>query len=562
MKNLSATRRAILLCLVVLGVLPVLKAQKTSENPMNYLRTDLVSPSATAATLGRYGDASVNQSSGAPNLSIPIFTVTGHDLSVPIVLSYSYDGFKPAQPNGWTGMGWNLQAGGVITRQIRGRVDDIVDTENQRFGSSFVQSNIVAAGGYESTDMQNFLKGVMEGGYDGEADIFSFNFGGYSGKFTLVNGVFTLFPYSKLKISGSAAGFTITTEDGTKYGFGDVEHTSPKSTYSGPGSYNIPYHVSAWYLTSITNAANTEAIRLLYTTDTSYPQLGTNSQTYKLVEDVSSGGSSQLYAPYFGFSSYIDPVRLTTIISERQTVDFSGGASRKDILTGPPVLGSITVTDNNSGEIIKNFRFKYGYFGTGTYLEKYLKLKSLEELPGWKEGEVLDTTKKQVHTFDYIAETGSYPNRTEAFVDHYGYYKGGSFGNIMIPDYIYPGGPNRDPSPLTAQFGALKKITYPTGGSTTFDYEGNVGFNGKDYVKIPSNLTSYVYRPSGAPPLDHFESDFESGKFTINYGQRVGINLVRYPKSLTGDGNIKGSFDARLYREVEDGIYAFIDTWK
>lgn len=161
-------RRILVLCFLLLGIAPTLKAQKIAENPVGYLRTDLVAPSATAGSLGRYGDASVNQSSGAPNFSIPIFTVTGHDLSVPITLSYSYDGFKPSQPIGWTGLGWNLQAGGVITRQIKGRVDEDVDTENQRFGSSYVQSRIVALGGYETNDMQNFLKALSEGAYDTE----------------------------------------------------------------------------------------------------------------------------------------------------------------------------------------------------------------------------------------------------------------------------------------------------------------------------------------------------------------------------------------------------------
>ncbi|WP_199140122.1 DUF5977 domain-containing protein [Pedobacter sp. ASV12] len=541
---------------ILFFVIQAANAQKIADNPVGYLRTDLVAPSATAGSLGRFGDASVNQSSGAPNFSIPIYTVSGHELSVPITLSYSYDGFRPSQPIGWTGLGWNLQAGGVISRQIKGRVDES-STGDQNFGSSYVQSRIIALGGYESNSMQTFLESVTEGVYDGEPDVFSFNFGGYSGKFTLVNGTYTIYPYQKLKISGGVGNFTITTEDGTKYYFSDAEYTSPKATYSE--SYNIPVHASSWYLTSVTNASNTETIRFLYTTDTQYAQVGTNTQTYKKVEDPSSGGSSQLYSPYYSFSSYIAPLRLTSIVSEKNTVTFSGTSSgRQDMSTASPALGGISITDNNSGDQLKSFKLNYEYFGASgsNFLYKYLKLKSIEEYPVGLGGNMAN---KQVHTFDYENENDSYPDKSNAFVDHYGYYAGGIFNSVMIPDYVYPGGPNRDPNPFIAKFGALKKITYPTGGNTSFEYEGNMGYNGIDYVKTSQSKNVYVAR-SGGDPLAVLETSPSSGTFTTNVAQTLLINVVRTPKSLAYDGIIKpdpGTSDAILFR-LDDDAYTFV----
>ncbi|MEE1944594.1 DUF5977 domain-containing protein [Pedobacter sp. KR3-3] len=561
MNVLSKKVKAFATCLLLFGSLLQVKAQKTANNPVNYLRTDLVAPSATAGTLGRYGDASVNQSSGAPNLSIPIFTIGGQELSVPIVLSYSYDGFKPVQPIAWTGLGWNLQAGGVITRQIKGRVDNTAN-QDYNFQDSYVQSRIVANGGYETSAMQTFLDNVADGLIDGEPDVYNFNFGGYSGRFTLVNGVYSIFPYQKLKISGSVGNFTITTEDGIKYYFSDAEYTNPKA--ANPTGYNIPPHQSAWYLTSITNASNTEAIRFLYQTESAYAQLGTNTQTYKKVEDFSSGGSSELYPPYNGFSTYITPLRLTSIISEKQTVNFLGtSAGREDMSTGSKALGSITVTDNNSGNIVKNFRLKYGYFGAGAsnYLSKYLKLKSLEELPMWQDGEVVDTTKKQVHTFEYDNEAGGYPNKAEAFVDHFGYYAGGIFGTIMIPNTVYPQGPDRSPNPTTTQNGALKKITYPTGGNTVFEYENNVGYNGSNYVQLQYTKEALTYRPSN-DQTGSYTSNFGTGVFTLNKDQTIVVQVTRQPKSIYTDSNSRNlATDVKLYKQLAGGgfeVYATI----
>ena len=79
------------------------------------MRTDLISPSPTAANLGKYGDTPVTYYTGLPNVSIPIFNVTGNTLSVPVTLTYNYSGMQPLQKASWVGLGWSIQAGGVIT---------------------------------------------------------------------------------------------------------------------------------------------------------------------------------------------------------------------------------------------------------------------------------------------------------------------------------------------------------------------------------------------------------------------------------------------------------------
>src|SRR6202012_3399330 len=81
-------------------------------------------PSPNAASLGQYADWPVNLFTGLPEINIPIYALKGRNLSVPIGLSYHASGIKVGENASCVGLGWSLQAGGVITRSVRGLPDD------------------------------------------------------------------------------------------------------------------------------------------------------------------------------------------------------------------------------------------------------------------------------------------------------------------------------------------------------------------------------------------------------------------------------------------------------
>ena len=58
--------------------------------------------------------------------SLPLYTYKDEDFKIPISLDYRFDGCRPAQPAGTVGMGWSLNCGGVITRQVVGLPDDYI----------------------------------------------------------------------------------------------------------------------------------------------------------------------------------------------------------------------------------------------------------------------------------------------------------------------------------------------------------------------------------------------------------------------------------------------------
>jgi hypothetical protein len=92
----------------------------SQNNPYN--EVSIVSP--TAAALGKFGDIPVNNHTGIPQISLPIYTIKEGPLSLPIALSYHAGGLKVLETASWVGMGWALNAGGVISRSVNGAPDE------------------------------------------------------------------------------------------------------------------------------------------------------------------------------------------------------------------------------------------------------------------------------------------------------------------------------------------------------------------------------------------------------------------------------------------------------
>ncbi|WP_157485972.1 hypothetical protein [Flavobacterium sp. Leaf359] len=123
---------------------------------------------------------------------------------------------------------------------------------------------------------------------------------------------------------------------------------------------------------------------------------------------------------------------------------------------------------NKSNVVVKNFLFDYDYFGGSLHSRMFLK--SIKE------------SGKPPHLFEYYP-TGTLPQPITFGIDHWGFWNGkAANSNPMIPnvnlqangDFSYPGDSNstsRNPSFTYALKGQISKITYPTGGYSTFEYE-------------------------------------------------------------------------------------------
>ena len=68
----------------------------------------------------KYGNmSSVDLYTGTVATSIPIYTYKYSEFEIPISINYASSGFIPNVPTGIIGLGWYLNSGGCITREVR-----------------------------------------------------------------------------------------------------------------------------------------------------------------------------------------------------------------------------------------------------------------------------------------------------------------------------------------------------------------------------------------------------------------------------------------------------------
>jgi len=354
----------------------------------------VIPPSPTASALASYVDNPVSLYTGTPEINIPLYNLQVKDFELPVSLSYHSKGMKVDETASNVGMGWSLNAGGVITRSVKGFPDDYKapacgpsnydDCRNGLFYSGKNTHDINLTDIYNNTlsnldySFTHLFSRYFEITYcdhpqitclisqleDTEPDIFYFNFCGHQGKFVfeVINGVRTirLMPHQDLKISYSFDSnhgiieFKVTDNNGIIYTFSAQELTEYRVVNNGWGVTNpyedgmnwaippvgysaIQYH-SSWYLSKIETPLGS-SIDLSYETE-SYlihnegPELTMLRHT----------GSDSTYNPNTGpvLSSSLGKVtdimvgkRLSRIETTDIRIDFQTGPDRQDVIQSP-----------------------------------------------------------------------------------------------------------------------------------------------------------------------------------------------------------------------------------
>jgi hypothetical protein len=495
---------------------------------------DVSIASPNAASLGKYADIPVNYHTGIPQISIPVYNVKAGSLELPVSLSYHAGGIKMLEPSSWVGAGWSLSAGGVITRTVQGTPDEYGtgNTSNHAYGyfSEYGISNYMMVPscnpGYFMEDGAKFVDGTK----DGEPDLFFFNFAGLSGKFYFRDDRTPIFvPQQDIKVeynytgTGSIQGFILTAPDGSKYYFGNtpgftgVQPIEKTKTISSEVGVNPGTAISSWYLHKIVSADDKFTITLTYQqenygffTTQMFPLPGNSSgvKEYRLIKNV------------------IEGVKLSRINFPNGTVNFTASTVRTDLSDNTSMLSDnvntqaksldvVNITDSNG--YCKKVGLWYSYFTdnttslTGSYaLETYLQTdKKRLKLDSIKESTCDDIIKYPPHKFEYFTEM--LPRRLAFSHDHWGFNNGVVANTQLIPTYteisLVPNqttvinGANREPAWPQMRAGALNKITYPTGGSSTFDFEPNTVYTTIAQEQY-NNVASLSIGFDGSNPLN------------------------------------------------------------
>ncbi|MDL2320478.1 hypothetical protein LJC45_05035 [Alistipes sp. OttesenSCG-928-B03] len=86
--------------------------------------SEVIAPTTPETDFLKYGNVDVSHRTGANSFAIPVYTYKDQDFELPISIQYTSTGYKPNNQTGHLGLGWILNAGGIIMREVRGCPDE------------------------------------------------------------------------------------------------------------------------------------------------------------------------------------------------------------------------------------------------------------------------------------------------------------------------------------------------------------------------------------------------------------------------------------------------------
>jgi hypothetical protein len=480
----------------------------------------IVPPSPNASSLGKYGEYQTDLFTGLPNISVPLMTIKDQDLQVPISLSYHASGIKVDEIASWVGLGWSLNAGGVITRTVRGSADDDQGLGYWYYGQTYINGINGVNGAIPST----YIQAAYKFHYDLQPDEYYYNIGSSSGKF-LVGWDMTCHPvpYSNIKIeiiptSGSET-FKITDGNGTVYYFNDEE-----TTHSSDASGNEQFFTSSWYMSKIVSVQHNATITFSYTDYDHIVPIQLQYTNYQLSNScIFCGGSYEVNST--SSPEYMGK-RLSSINWADGKIVFTPQAAPRLDLTADNALDNIQ-SFNTDNRPISQFKFDYGYTSNRLMLNTITEVSTLG-------------STKPPYIFRYDA--GELPDRFSHGIDHWGYANGTSNLQNLIPFQsdagFFPNGGNREPLLNATRAQTLVQITYPTGGNTIFDYENNLyGYNESGAINDTLPVVIQQLAKKQVTQAGKGGSVDDSFQFTIDHRQVITVSrnkLITFTPPSTG----------------------------
>lgn len=525
------------------SIILVLISQKLSSQNEFVPNNDISILSPTTYVFNKFGAIPVSLFTGSAQISIPITSINCGDINFPIQLSYDAGGYKVDSRPGWTGLGWNLSAGGVITRQTNGEPDEGYYDIYGTFRGSFFNN-------YASLDRNDWWEPdvlLSPDGPGGAPDEFSFTVNGISGSFfmnhkgkwqvktrennnIIVKHFISDEPLGELPYPNERriyiSKFILQTSDGMQYIFGNTPYSQETtlqalnntSIYNGPPptddyqaeqlrvfEFEVKRKASVgntWKLTEIISPKG-HNIKFIYRQGGVEIQQvkNLNFQRFQYSEgsfwnghNSANGIADNDYSTFLTVPGYLDKI----ITSDSSVYSFATSTSNDlkypvdyqeksfAIYSHVGLLNNVKY-DNPTGDYTKLDQINHSYKGQNirTIFFKYIE-KPTERL---KLNEVIFASKdmSQYESYKLLYNSQKLPNYSINQLDHWGYF------NNRVPLNLLYGKPNdggaayfasREPTVDYANAEMLEKVIYPTGGYSEFFYEPH------DYSKYVSHTSS------------------------------------------------------------------------
>jgi hypothetical protein len=479
--------RKTLLCFLFMCFVFVSKAQQNLP-AFNY-----VPQAPTTEAFTRYGDFPVDMSTGVTGINIPIYSFSENGINIPISISYHASGIKVDDIASSVGLGWVLNAGGVITRTIMGIKDELLSVSQIYLKPPFKNARefenyrfIEYGQNYEP--WAEFMFSMMRGNnYDFYSDRFYYNLGnGESGVFRkdYITDSIKFMPYRPLKArlipdntTFNGLKIEMITSDGTRYLFkrNKYDNWHPEKIFNSSNTDSIIFYTHADTLNILTYDIRQEfgPYRNFTTTRTEAYMESTGvpgTCKLKIIENNDPGNLL-----YQGSYQEDEMVLVDSIVGTNGVIRFTYAKDREDATSKTPTalsrLVSIQVFNKLSGTLIKNVNFSHSYLGNSSS-DKRLLLNSIQTGANGEEKHEFKYNPEMLP--GYYMTSGTYSTTPIYLQDFWGYNRGGgpSFSNMFI-DFAPGGSSALFPNENMAKAGILQEIKYPTGGKTVFEYESH-----------------------------------------------------------------------------------------
>ncbi|MBE6262361.1 MAG: hypothetical protein E7104_00090 [Prevotella sp.] len=544
-------------------------------------------PTPTASNLGKFGIIPVSMYTGKADISIPIYQMKERGITLDINLRYDTSGLLVNQLPGWTGHGWSLMAGGSITRKTNG-MDDELDPKEQSLNKwhNYFEVHDKIPEYLNQLKQESNRIPIFTDIY---ADVFYFDFMGHHGKFWLGadgewkvqsddnicvefdyhdenNFIYPFIanrPQSSYKNPKTIKGFTLITDDGTRYTFGgdasSIEYVTDLSV-NFDREWFYDWTANTWMLTSVDDRFGNNLYKFKYSRGKFITQLYktrtgllTQAEYSSFFYSYSSQHGVSIHTEYSGTLN--SPVYLTAIYGASGTsAYFVRKSAFPNSIASHELYPSLYKSEGASADLSDRFfpeasNPKYNAIYNPVYFQYYLQcttdnelkdyqahrdvdkyddpfssmdIEILKEIVLLKNGTIFNCNlnyemKNRIHltSVDFKAASNNLKTYTMKYnsydmvpkdylteaVDYWGYYNGLQYASADKNTF--------EPSQSSTMCGMLTQITYPTGGYTKIKYQLN---SYSKYINADRKSFTTLSRPENAGGLRVSEiSNYEGG---------------------------------------------------
>jgi len=500
-------------------------------------------PSAAVYNYAQYAETPPNLYTGAISESIPVGAVTAGPLSHNVGINYYFAGHRPSEISSCIGLGFQLQAGGAITRQVLGLNDF---SENGWYNKGAQVNDGLTS---------NEIDDIVDGRLDPQSDVYALHVGALNIKFAMDHlGQFHTIPRSDLEITlerdtyletvpnsvpfeRTFSFFVIKDTQGNRYSFGlepNPIEDFPPIAYTEFTDINNDINTTVYYLYKIEDHEQAHTIEFEYEDHDYefYTLLDCEEVRYK------SGSDSGRVGPECEMMTQEVKVRgkvIKKITGLANEIVFNYDEDRQDLLGSGKRLASIDV---KTGSFTTSHTFKNQVYFIDNELQSSQVDVSNDAFEAMRRK--LRLTEIEIsggaesipnYSFDYYRPNGATSGAHIAYssvnkaLDDYGFING-KFNNNNL-DHIIPArgvqsnsefitfghaGGIRDADANYSITTGLHKMTLPTGGTVTYNYEGNEIYDDREFIHTKESL----FITTSDCMSNSFFADSENVTFTQN----------------------------------------------